>query len=95
MKKRRVGVSVKKVDSVRRGGLTIDKTFEDKFVKKKKWVPKKWSSSIGFGLKLISSVLMEVKVEVISITPKTQNGNFHFHFHFSPFQFHPTKGAQS
>ena len=43
--------------------LGIDKTCEGRFVKKK-WVPRKWSTSIGFGMEPILWFLMEVEVEV-------------------------------
>ena len=46
-----------------RAKLTIDKIFEGKFVKKK-WVPRKWSTSIGFGMEPILGFLREVEVEV-------------------------------
>ena len=43
--------------------LEISKSIEDKFVNKK-WVPRKWSTSIGFGMEPILWFFMEVEVEV-------------------------------
>ena len=43
--------------------LEIGKSHEDKFVNKK-WVPRKWCTSIGFRLEPILWFLMEVEVEV-------------------------------
>ena len=57
--------------------LEISKSLEDKFVNKK-WVPRKWSTSISFVMESILCFLMEVEVEVEVHFHHTTDTNWSF-----------------